>query len=304
MELTEFVDDNKEKRTQNSVLIEKRIKNRKFKKIVGNPHPFLKWAGGKRQLIEQYDEFIPNDIEEYIEPFVGGGAMFFYLLPDFAILIDNNPVLINSYKIIKNNVNELLKLLEKHENNSEYYYKIRSLDRHPDFDKLSDIEKASRTIYLNRCCYNGLYRVNKKGQFNVPFGRYKNPIFCDKENLLAVHQSLQNVELICDSFEKVTEFATENSFIYMDPPYVPISDTASFTSYTKEDFGKEQQIKLKKVFETLDKKGSKVMLSNSYCEFILDLYEKYEIKIVYATRAINSNANKRGKIKEILILNY
>jgi len=281
-----------------------RERNRKAKKITQSPHPFLKWAGGKRQLLQQIDAFLPKKWGEYIEPFVGGGALFFYMLPKKTILMDTNPVLINAYQVIKDHVEELIELLQPHQNDSEYFYQIRSLDRQPEFAKMSAIEQASRTIYLNRCCFNGLYRVNSKGQFNVPFGKYKNPKFCDKENLRAVHDVLQDVKIFCGSFEKVLDFATDDSFIYFDPPYVPLTASSNFTSYTKDNFGLEEQKQLKRVFTKLDHQGSKVMLSNSYCEFILDLYQDYQIHVVKAKRSINSNASRRGEIQEVIITNY
>ena len=281
-----------------------RKENKKKRKIVGNPKPILKWAGGKRQLLQQIHENLPSHFNRYFEPFVGGGAVFFYLLPEKAVLIDNNPVLMNVYKVIQTSVQELIDDLEKHRNEKEYYYKVRKKDRQSEFSEMSTIEKASRMIFLNKTCYNGLFRVNKKGQFNVPFGRYKNPNYCDKENLLAVHRLLQNVELYTESFEKVLAMAKPNDFIYFDPPYVHISDTANFTSYTKDDFGLDDQEKLAQTFDTLDKRGCYVLLSNSHCDYILNRYQKYEIVLVKAKPAINSDASKRGFIKEVLIKNY
>lgn len=282
----------------------KRAQNRKAKKIIDNPRPCLKWVGGKRQLISQIDKHFPKEFNRYLEPFIGGGAIFFYLLPKKAILIDINKELINVYNVIKEKVSELIKSLKKHENNDEYFYKTRNIDRDAEkFKILSDVEKASRTIFLNRCCYNGLYRVNSKGQFNAPFGKYKNPTFCDEENLIATHKILRKVKLIHSSFEKCLDFAEKGDFVYLDPPYVPISNSANFTSYTKENFGKEDQIKLYNAFKILDERGCKVMLSNSYSDFILNLYNDFQINILKAKRAINSNANKRGEIKEVLILN-
>lgn len=282
----------------------KRNKNKKAKTIVENPHPFLKWAGGKRQLLSQIDLYIPKSFNKYIEPFVGGGALFFYLLPKNAILNDINQDLINTYRVIKENVSELITSLKKHKNEEEYFYKIRSVDRNLDeFKTWSDVEKASRIIYLNRCCYNGLYRVNSKGYFNAPFGKYKNPKICNEENLKLVHKVLKDVKLMNTSFELCLNYAKKDDFIYFDPPYVPISESANFTSYTKSSFKKEDQIKLFNVFKELDQKGCKLLLSNSYNEFILKLYKNYQINIVYAKRAINSNPDKRGEIKEILIIN-
>ncbi len=271
----------------------------------GIPHPFLKWAGGKRQLISQMYKYFPKNFNKYIEPFVGGGAVLFYLKLKISVIIDINKELVNCYNVIKNNVKELIKLLKTHENEKNYYYKIRALDRDKEkFNKLSNIEKASRLIYLNRCCYNGLYRVNSKGQFNVPFGKYKNPNFCDEENLFAVSKVLKNVNIIHGSFEICLEHAQKGDFVYFDPPYHPISKTSSFTSYTKENFGKDSQQKLFDVFEKLDKRGCKLMLSNSYNEYIQNLYKDYKIITLGARRVINCNAEKRGNINVLLILNY
>jgi DNA adenine methylase len=281
-----------------------RHKNRKLGKIEEIPKPFIKWAGGKRQLLKEISKVIPAHFETYIEPFVGGGAVFFYLLPSKAILMDNNPILINVYKVIKNNVNALIPLLQAHQNNKEYFYEIRKADRMPEFKNWSEVKQASRFIYLNRCCFNGLFRVNSKGYFNVPFGRYKNPNFCDIPNLNAVNRALQHVTILNASFEKCLDYAKKDDFIYFDPPYMPISDTANFTSYTKDNFTKEDQVKLAKVFKKLDIRGCKVLLSNSYCEFINDLYSDYEILVVDAKRAINSDATKRGAVKEVLVRNY
>lgn len=238
-----------------------------------------------------------------MEPFVGGGALFFHLTPKQAILIDNNPVLINAYKIIKNNVEDLIKSLQKHKNEKEYYYKIRNIDLLDEFNEWSDIEKASRILFMNKCCYNGLYRVNSKGHFNVPFGKYKNPRFCDEINLRAVHKSLQGIEILLGSFEICLKYAKKDDFVYFDPPYDPLSSTANFTGYTKEKFGKKEQESLKRVFDKLDERGCKVLLSNSHTDFILDLYSDYSISLVSAKRAINRDASKRGEIKEILVSN-
>ncbi|MHA1518625.1 MAG: DNA adenine methylase [Promethearchaeota archaeon] len=281
-----------------------RLQNRTKKKIANVPHPFLKWAGGKRQLINQIDPYLPASYDNYIEPFVGGGALYFYLLPPNAIIMDINPVLINVYRVIKNNVEKLIELLQLHRNEKDYYYSVREMDRSPDFASKSNAEKASRTIFLNRCCFNGLYRVNSKGYFNVPFGKYKNPKYCDTPNLRAVSQVLQDVSIQEGSFSRVLDFATPESFIYFDPPYMPLTETANFTSYTQNNFGPEDQIQLKQVADQLNAKGCRFLLSNSYCDFILDLYKDYNIHTVQATRAINSNAKKRGKIPEVLISNY
>lgn len=274
------------------------------KNKVENVYPFVKWAGGKRQLIPKIKPYIPKKFNNYLEPFVGGGAMLFYLLPDRAVIIDNNMELINCYEVIKKNAEELIESLKNYKYNKDYYYEIRALDQKLDvYNSLSNVEKAARTIFLNKTGYNGLYRVNSKGRFNVPFGRHKNPKICDKKNLKAVQKAIQNVEILHGSFEICLNYAKEDDFVYFDPPYYPLSDTALFTSYTKENFGKESQIQLYEVFKELDARGCKLLLSNSYCNFILDLYNEFKIITIRAKRAINSDSSKRGFINEVLIMN-
>lgn len=268
------------------------------------PYPFLKWAGGKRQLISQMDKFFPKNFNKYVEPFIGGGAVFFHLLPNNSIISDNNPDLINCYKVIKEDVEDLIISLKKHKYEKNYYYEIRALDRDcKKFAELSDVDKASRSIYLNKSGYNGLYRVNNKGLFNVPFGRHNNPKICDEKNLRNVSQILKNVEIFMGSFEICLDYAKKDDFVYLDPPYFPLSDTALFTSYTKRSFDKSSQIRLFEVFKELNRRGCNLMLSNSYSEFILDLYKDFKIITLKAKRNINSNSQKRGLIKEVLILN-
>jgi DNA adenine methylase len=290
--------------TVKSFLNSRQKENRENKSITGVPYPFLKWAGGKRQLLSQMDKFIPTTFNKYIEPFVGGGALFFYLLPKNAILIDNNWDLINCYMVIKKNVHKLIDYLKEHIYNKEYYYKVRALDRNIEkYNLMSKTEKAARTIYLNKTGYNGLFRVNQKGFFNVPFGRYKNPKICDKKNLMAVHHALKPTKIVHSSFEQCLDYAEKGDFVYLDPPYYPISSTSLFTSYTKHNFGEDSQIKLHRIFQELNQKGCKVVLSNSYSDFIINLYEEFRIEILKAKRAINSKSNKRGEIKEVLIMN-
>jgi len=302
--LSEFIENGKPE-NKYTFRVKRRKNNKKNKGITGIPHPFLKWAGGKRQLIKQFDRYFPPHYKKYIEPFVGGGSVFFYLLPDNAILMDINEELVNCYRVIQTQVDDLIQLLKAHRNEKEYFYKIRNVDRNSeDFSKWSNIQRASRTIFLNRCCFNGLFRVNSKGEFNVPFGKYKNPKFCDEENLRTVHRVLQNVQIISSNFKKCLEFAEREDFIYFDPPYQPVSGTANFTSYSKEGFGEAAQVALFEVFKELDSRGCKVMLSNSYTKFILDLYKEFRIITMKAKRAINSDATKRGEIKEALVLNY
>jgi len=250
------------------------------------------------------EEHFPKNYNKYFEPFIGGGAVFFHLLPENSIISDSNPDLINCYQVIKEDVEELIKSLKKHKYEKDYYYEIRALDRDIDkFAELSDVEKASRSIYLNKSGYNGLYRVNSKGFFNVPFGRHINPKICDETNLRNVNRALKKVEIFLGSFEICLKFAKKDDFIYLDPPYFPLSETALFTSYTKNSFDKSSQIKLFEVFKELNKRGCNIILSNSYSDFILDLYKEFKIVTLKAKRNINSNSQKRGLIKEVMILN-
>jgi DNA adenine methylase len=260
----------------------------------------IKWAGGKTQLLSQIKPLYPKRFNLYLEPFVGGGAVFFDLQPDNALLLDSNFELINFYQVVKDNPSELLKDLEGHRNEKDYYYEVRSLDP----TQMGSIERASRFLFMNKTCFNGLWRVNKKGKFNVPFGRYKKPNFWDRENLYMVSVALQNTEVICSDFSSVLEYATPGSFVYLDPPYHPLSETSNFTSYTKDSFGKEEQIRLANVFRELDERNCNVMLSNSDTEFIKSLYKDFDITVVYARRAINSKGNKRGPVSELVIRNY
>jgi DNA adenine methylase len=269
---------------------------------------FVKWAGGKKQLIEQFKPFFPETINRYFEPFVGGGAVAFYIIehkkPKEVYLFDINDELINAYNVVKNNVEELINLLKKYKkkHNKNVYYKIRAEDP----TLLSDISRAGRFIYLNKTCFNGLYRVNSKNQFNVPIGDYDNPGICQEEDLKEISKLLKGVNIQRLSFEKVLDYAKKGDFIYFDPPYYPLPNTPSFTSYQKGSFLEEEQKQLAEVFKKLDKRGCKVMLSNSDTQFIKNLYREYKpnFKFVKATRMINCNATKRGKINEMVITNY
>ena len=278
--------------------------------IEEKPKPFVKWVGGKRQLLAQFrlmnlypPEKFDTKNSRYFEPFVGGGAVFFDLLPETAFLSDLNNELVVTYNVIKNDVENLIKSLKKHKLDKEYFLKIRS--QNP--EKLSDINTASRFIYLNRTCFNGMYRVNSKGGFNVPFGKYNNPLICDEVNLRKVSKSLKNIEIKKQDYKEVLKKARKGDFVYFDPPYYPISKTASFTSYTSELFLDKEQIELRDTFVELHKRGCFVMLSNSDTPFINKIYSEIKgarITKVQAGRAINSNASKRGKITEVLVTNY
>lgn len=271
--------------------------------------PIVKWVGGKRQLLEEINSLIPSSFGTYFEPFFGGGAVLFDLQPKRAVINDINKELINTYNVVKNNVSELIEELEKHENNADYFYKLRDIDRQDLFKQYTDIQRASRFIYLNKTCYNGLYRVNSLGYFNSPFGYYKNPNIVNAPTLKAVNQYLNNnnVELLSEDFEKVLLLAKKNDFVYLDPPYDPVSETSNFTGYNESGFNKDSQIRLKNLCDMLDKKGVKFLLSNSATEFIIALYSQnpnYTIKIVDAKRHINCKSDKRGSVKEVLIYNY
>lgn len=274
------------------------------------PRPFVKWVGGKRQLLRQFRElglYPPEGFDPitntYFEPFAGGGAVFFDLLPKKAELSDLNYELVTTYNVIKNDVDALIKSLEKHKYEKEYYLKTRVKDP----KKLSDVEVASRFIYLNRTGFNGMYRVNSRGEFNVPFGKYSNPIICDEENLRRASKALQRVTVKQQDYKNVLKKAKKGDFVYFDPPYYPVSKTASFTSYTAESFLENEQTELRDTLVELHKRGCFVMLSNSDTPFINKIYSGISgVKItkVEAGRAINSKASKRGKITEVLITNY
>ncbi len=272
--------------------------------------PFLKWAGGKRQLQEVLRANLPSqwdrNTKSYFEPFIGGGAMLFDLQPPQATISDRNPQLIDCYEVIRDTVDELIEELKKHSNEESYYYNLRDWDRNDILSTKSKIESVARIIFLNKTCYNGLFRVNAAGQFNVPFGRYKNPNILDMSGLKAVSAYFHTckINILNEDFQLAVSKAESGDFIYFDPPYDPISSTASFTSYYVNKFDKDEQIRLKETFDDLNHRGCHVLLSNAYTDFIRDLYRDYEQVKVSATRSINSVATKRGKVEEVLIKNY
>lgn len=270
--------------------------------------PFVKWVGGKRQIMSSITKLMPKNIKDYkyIEPFIGGGAVLFHLQPKNGIINDFNEELINTYQVIKNNLDELIEDLKTHENTSEYFYDIRSLDREDNFEELSKVKRASRVLYLNKTCFNGLYRVNNAGEFNAPFGRYKNPNIVNEPTLKAVSNYLNsnNVKILTGDYSEALKLADENSFVYLDPPYHPISEGSNFTGYVQGGFNMYDQVDLRVACDELNKKGIKFLLSNSASPFILDQYKDYNIEIVKAKRAINSNGSKRGNVDEVLIRNY
>lgn len=265
------------------------------------PRPPVKWAGGKGQLLAQFGPLFPRHrFSLYLEPFLGGGAVFFHLLPGKAVLIDSNPELVNFYRVVRDSLPELVVDLAKHKNEKEYYYRTRALDP----ETLSLVERASRFLYLNKTGYNGLWRVNQQGKHNVPFGRYKNPKILDEENLRLVSRTLKKAEIVLGDFSLVLEYAVPGAFTYLDPPYNPLSGTANFTSYTADSFGKDDQERLAEVFRELDVRGCMVMLSNSDTELVRGLYQGYDIRTVSARRAINCRPDRRGPISELVIRNY
>ncbi|MBD2389978.1 MAG: DNA adenine methylase [Anabaena sp. CoA2_C59] len=279
--------------------------------VLVNPlvKPFVKWAGGKRQLVPTIlANHLPKNynLQTYYEPFIGGGALLFSLQPKKAVINDSNAELINCYKIIKNSLDELIEDLKNHKNNEYYYYDIRDWDREKNFKSKTEVQRASRIIFLNKTCYNGLFRVNSQGQFNVPFGKYKNPNILDIAVLKAVNKYLNEnqVRILNSDFQEAVKDAKGGDFIYLDPPYDPVSETASFTGYDVNGFNKQEQRRLKEVFDDLNSRGCHILLSNACTEFIEDLYKDYLHTKISAIRAINCNGKKRGKVDEILVKNY
>lgn len=261
----------------------------------------VKWAGGKGQLLWQLLPLLPQKRWKlYAEPFVGGGALFFHLRPPRALLIDNNEELINFYLVVRDDLESLLLDLKRHENTPEYYYRIRAQDPR----ELSRVARASRFLYLNKTAYNGLWRVNRQGKHNVPFGRYKNPKIADAENLQLVREALGGAEIVFGDFSRVLDYAGPGDFVYLDPPYYPLSSTSRFTSYTAGAFDAAEQVRLAKVFRDLDKKGCLLMLSNSDTPAVRELYAGYDIQVVAARRSINCRAEGRGPVGELVVRNY
>ena len=292
--------------------------------------PFVKWAGGKGNLIPQLNNFFPHElkngeIHRYIEPFVGGGAVLIDILQNYGVqeayAFDINIDLINSYNVIKNNLGELITNLKRieteylhleQEGRKNYFYNTREeYNAHKLQENEQNIQKAAQFIYLNKTCFNGLYRVNKNGDFNVPMGSYKKPLICDEENLDALSKLIQNVQFQHADYKNSMEFVDKDTFVYFDPPYRPLNVTSSFTSYAKEEFGEEEQIELAEFYKELNKSKAKLMLSNSNPKnvnkadhFFDEIYMNFKIDEIYANRSINANSKGRGKISEIVVTNY
>jgi DNA adenine methylase len=266
----------------------------------------VKWAGGKSKLLAQLLPLLPPGVElrRHVEPFAGGAAVFFALRPARALLCDVNPALVATYEAVRDDVDAVIAQLERlsRDHDERTYYHVR--ERYNRARKLGAAERAATFIYLNKTCFNGLHRVNSKGEFNVPAGRYVNPRILNEEALRAASTQLASCELRCTGFESLLSLARPGDFVYLDPPYEPISETASFTAYAQNGFGRHDQMRLRDVFAALDRRGCRLMLSNSDAPFILDLYRDYNIDFVAAARAINSDARKRGPVREVVVRNY
>jgi len=262
----------------------------KIKENIKSAKPFLKWAGGKTQLLGELDRFIPEEYGTYIEAFLGGGALFFHLRPPKAILSDINPELINCYTTVKDNIESLIAELKIFKDSEAFYYEIRATD----LTTLNNIERAARFIYLNRTCFNGLYRENKNGEFNVPYGKYKNPHFCDENRLYIAHEALQGAKLVCANYKIVLKrYAQYGDLVFLDPPYVPVGKFSDFQRYTKDFFYDDDHIELRDEFNRLEKIGAKVILTNSNVEFVHELYKGHKIEIFNTKRLISSKSSTR-----------
>ena len=270
--------------------------------------PFLKWVGGKRQLLGELSGLLPSGrINEYCEPFAGGGAFLFYLQPSVAYVNDINSELINVYRVIRDSVDELIAELSHFENSPEVFYEVRSWDRDKNkYNLLSDVHKAARIIFLNKTCFNGLYRVNSAGEFNSPFGYYRSPNIINEPVLRAVNHYLNSAEIHLSSvdYAEVLSSLNKSVFVYLDPPYDPVSDSASFTGYSRGGFSREEQVRLRECCDDLSRRGIRFMLSNSATDFIREQYSEYSITVVKARRAVNSVGYRRGEVEEVVIRNY
>ena len=271
--------------------------------------PFVKWAGGKRQIIDKLKMYVPNEFDTYYEPFVGGGALLFELSPKRAVINDSNKELMNVYEVLCDDkkFNKMCRVLNSYEANhsEDFFYDIRNKDRNKNsFSRLSDYTRAARTIYLNKACFNGLYRVNSKNEFNVPFGKKEKVNTYEGSNLITVsnYLTMNDIKILSVDFEEAVKGAKKGDFVYFDPPYD--SDTGTFNSYTEDGFGKEEQRRLARVFKELDAKGVYVMLSNHNTLLVNEMYHSYNIHVIEAKRNINSKGNKRGKVEEVIITNY
>lgn len=273
-----------------------------------NLQPFTKWTGGKRQLLSVLRSYMPEKYKRYFEPFVGGGALFFDLAPERAVINDFNEELMNVYRQIKEKPADLIDLLLEHKTNNskEYYLELRSVDRDGRIDEMTDVERAARVLYMLRVDFNGLYRVNSKNQFNVPYGRYKNPKIVDVDLIHQISGYLNenDVEILQTDFADAVAGAQAEDFVYFDPPYIPLNETSSFTSYTHEGFSYKEQVRLRDTFKELTDRGVYAMLSNSSSPLAEELYKDFNIYFVEAQRTNGAKKSSRGKISEIIVTNY
>ncbi len=271
----------------------------------GTPRPFLKWVGGKSQLLGQLAAWVPERFERYLEPFLGGGAMFFAHRPDAAVLADANDELVDCYTAVRDQLDDVMAALDEHRYEKDYYYDVRGQKR----STMPLPERAARTIFLNKTGFNGLYRVNSKGLFNVPFGRYSNPKICDRDNLPACAEALKDVDLRRADFESVVDDAKPSDFVYLDPPYVPLNGTANFTAYTAGGFGPGEHRRLACSLVRAHRRGARFLLSNADSLLTRELYAELlaepgvDLDIVLARRNVNSNAKRRGRVTEVVIFN-
>ncbi|HOD00354.1 MAG TPA: DNA adenine methylase [Myxococcota bacterium] len=270
--------------------------------------PFIKWAGGKSQILPWIEKMLPRQIGNYFEPFIGGGAVFFKLASQGTVarsfLCDANPHLVTTYRVVRDEPESLIKYLDelKLRNSDEYFYQARNRFNH---EQMSDVERAALLIYLNKTCFNGLFRVNSKGHFNVPVGRYVNPGIYDAQQIQACSAALKHAEIECGDFESILTDVGPGDFVYFDPPYVPLTKTAHFTSYARDDFTFDDQVRLSNVFKRLSEVGARVLLSNHATPELISLYDGFDISIVPARRMINRDASRRmAPIDEVLIRNY
>ncbi len=272
-----------------------------------NPVPVLKWVGGKRQLLHAIAPLIPRDVSFYCEPFVGGGAVLFHVQPKSAWINDINEDLIRVYRVIQEDVEGLIRELSQYENTPECFYAVRDWDRDRDaYARRPEVQKAARILYLNKTCYNGLYRVNNAGEFNSPFGHYRNPNIVNGAVLRSVSAYFRRAEIRMTSlnFEEVLPQIPGGAFVYLDPPYDPVSETSNFTGYARGGFSREQQIRLRQCCDDLHRRGIRFLLSNSATDFIREQYAAYPITTVQAKRAVNSDPSRRGDVEEVLVRNY
>jgi len=268
------------------------------------PRPFLKWVGGKARMLGELKSRLPEKFNNYFEPFCGGAALFFSLSPEKATLSDANQELILTYRVVRDNLEALIESLKGHKNNRRYFYKIRELDRRGDFWTFPEVERASRYIFLNKTCFNGLCRVNSDSQFNVPYGMYKNPKILDEANLKACSQQLQGTELKAGSFSQTLLECKKGDFVYLDPPYIPLSLTSSFVSYSAEGFDYRMQVTLRDTCQELDKKGVLFMLTNSDTALRRELYREFEIQSVASPRSVSADGSKRKAAQDVIVRNY